>query len=630
MLENDCGLNDDYFAFWKYISYLSEASRGNDDALLIKGYYFLETGYFNRAIKCYDLFLENHKNDKRAISGKMCSFNEMDEFDYAKKHSNLFNSIQWKYLLSEIALVENKPKEAMKILGGILKNDKEDVEAILRKAICYYVDLKFDNALVELDEVLKINPDNVDATVLKGEILAGLHRYDEAIGAFNELHLNTLPEGYEKLMDFMREYGENNAGFFSVYKFSSHWEYAYVESDIFKRIKSQYLDQLEFEVQKRGLAWKGVNRALQMKSTTQNKINHALNEELLYDFDEQGYENMVPITENSIKLFDKILKSDPKNIVALNNKGCIFLEFGNLDDALDCFRNALKIDSTDYHIWFNKAFVYLNGGEYFHAKDCFDMYFELNDNLDSSFYVDLSYYIYDIGWKLYESGRYLESIKCYDLCIKFCPDISNFWNCKAISQSCLNQFQEALFNYDKALEIEPNDDILIGNKVSCLLQYIDYSMESKDYMAAIGCFKKLLTMKEREYAWQSRLMKLIEICIDQGCYYFEIQNYTAAIMCFDEILPIVLDDGVRENILLYKYKCLIEIMIDDDNERPLVCILYLITCLKELLTVNSNNISYFEDLIFCLLSINDVDEALRYCDEGMEIHPALANLKMHI
>ena len=621
VLKNDCGVNEDYFEFWKNISYLSEACKINEEALLIKGFYLLEMGYYNMAINCYDSFLKNHNKDKRAIFGKICALNEIEEFDYVNENSYLFNPIQWTYIKSEILMVEDKPTPVIKVLNKVLKKDKNDVGAILRKAIAYYIDLKFDKALSELDQVLKIDSNNLDAIILKGEILTGLHKYDEAIKTFNKLPSESLPTGYKRLIGYINEFEENNAGFFGTFKFESHWEYVYVESDIFKRLKSKYIDELEIEVLKRGLIWKGINRSLQMKSTTQNKINHALSTELLYDFDDRGYDNMVPISENSINIFNNILKSEPDNIIALNNKGCILLKLDKLDEALVCFRQALTIDSNDYHIWFNKAFVYLNGGEYYHAKDCFDKYFELN-NVPNE---DLAFHLQEVGWELYESNRYSESIKCYDLCIKFNPNISNFWNCKAISQTDIGQFDEALLNYNKALEIEPDDEIIIGNKISCLKQYINYQ---KDYLKAIECFKELLSMKNYiGYELEPKLRNLIEFYIDLGAFHFENQNYLSAIKCFNLILPIVLDKGIRENILLYKYKCFIEMILNETNESSMTCQLYLISCLKELVEINPNNIIYFEDLIYNLMSINEFDEAIEYCEKGIEIHPNLENLK---
>lgn len=329
---------------------------------------------------------------------------------------------------------------------------------------------------------------------------------------------------------------------------------------------------------------------------------------------------MVPISEKSIKIFNNILKSEPDNIIALNNKGCLLLKLDKLDEALGCFRQSLTIDSDDYHIWFNKAFVYLNGGEYYHAKDCFDIYFKLN-NIPNE---DLAFYLQEVGWALYESERYSESIKCYDLCIKFNPNISNFWNCKAISQTALNQFDDALLNYNKALEIEPGDEIITKNKISCLKQYIDHQ---KDYLKPIECFKELLSIENYiGYELESKLRKLIEFYIDLGVFHFKNQNYCSAIRCFNLILPIVLDEGIRENILVYKYKCFIEMILEGTNETSMICQLYLISCLKELVEVNSNNIIYFEDLIYSLIGINEFDEAIDYCEKGIEIHPSLENL----
>ena len=66
-MKKEVRTNEDYYAFWRNIGYLTEASKGNDEALLLKGFYFLDSGLLERALKCYDEFMVRHGKDKRGI-----------------------------------------------------------------------------------------------------------------------------------------------------------------------------------------------------------------------------------------------------------------------------------------------------------------------------------------------------------------------------------------------------------------------------------------------------------------------------------------------------------------------------------------------------------------------------------
>ena len=49
--------------------------------------------------------------------------------------------------------------------------------------------------------------------------------------------------------------------------------------------------------------------------------------------------------QTAIICYDNILLIDPKNLDALYNKGIAFEAMGQLDDAIDCFKKSLTIDS---------------------------------------------------------------------------------------------------------------------------------------------------------------------------------------------------------------------------------------------------------------------------------------------
>ena len=163
-------------------------------------------------------------------------------------------------------------KEANKLINSILKKNKKNVQALLRKAILDMSHLNFEKALKSLDKILKLSPYQLDARLMKSEILGGLHRNNEAIKILQQIKTDKL-KGYKDYKKYLRKKDIKNSGFYGVFEISSdeyNWEYAYVESDIFKRLKSYYLDDLKAEVEKRGLAWKIIDNDLAEETISKN------------------------------------------------------------------------------------------------------------------------------------------------------------------------------------------------------------------------------------------------------------------------------------------------------------------------------------------------------------------------
>jgi tetratricopeptide (TPR) repeat protein len=59
----------------------------------------------------------------------------------------------------------------------------------------------------------------------------------------------------------------------------------------------------------------------------------------------------------SIECYDKALELDPRNIMALSNKGAAVANSGNFEEAIKCFEEALKINPNDYNAQNNKKML---------------------------------------------------------------------------------------------------------------------------------------------------------------------------------------------------------------------------------------------------------------------------------
>ncbi len=107
--------------------------------------------------------------------------------------------------------------------------------------------------------------------------------------------------------------------------------------------------------------------------------------------------------EDAIKLYDQVLKIDPKSVEALNGKGLAFDKLGRYEDAITWFDNALKIDPTSAQVLNNKGISLANLNRFEEAITLYDKAIKIDPN-----FVDA---LYNKGGALAELGKYDEAAK---------------------------------------------------------------------------------------------------------------------------------------------------------------------------------------------------------------------------
>ena len=72
------------------------------------------------------------------------------------------------------------------------------------------------------------------------------------------------------------------------------------------------------------------------------------------------------------------------------------------------------------------------------------------------------------GDKLYDQGRYKESIACYECALVHKSDEYLAWNKLGLAQSALQQHQQAISSFTQAIEINPEIYVAWYNKGNAL------------------------------------------------------------------------------------------------------------------------------------------------------------------
>ncbi|CAD8055916.1 unnamed protein product [Paramecium primaurelia] len=125
------------------------------------------------------------------------------------------------------------------------------------------------------------------------------------------------------------------------------------------------------------------------------------------------------------------------------------------------------------------------------------------------------------GVALYNLNKYQDAIECYDKAISINPNDDITWTNKGFALNNLNKYKDAIESFDKAISINPKDDITWTNKGLALNNL-------NKYQDAIECYDEAISINPKyDKAWSNK-----------GFALHKLQKYTDAISCYDQALSI--------------------------------------------------------------------------------------------
>lgn len=289
-----------------------------------------------------------------------------------------------------------------------------------------FMQYDYEKALKLFNEVLEVEPTNIEAINGKGSTLMKLHKMDEA----------------EKYFDYSLSIIENSSALINkgiLSKNKRDYENALIYynkaieidsnlNNIISILKNEVMEKLDMDyvinlgnfnqeakiLIKKGIiyeksgklwdAWDCFLKAIEKDVTCENlidpfisKIKTIIKNEFLFktpqldNAKKDKLKNVILKTlfieedlEKALSLLNEILRGNSNDLDALNYKGCILFYFDETEKSLECFDRCLKIDNTDIYALFNKALVLRSSNKLPEALVCFDKLLDYDETYNKA------------------------------------------------------------------------------------------------------------------------------------------------------------------------------------------------------------------------------------------------------
>lgn len=239
--------------------------------------------------------------------------------------------------------------------------------------------------------------------------------------------------------------------------------------------------------------------------------------------------------------FDEVIRIAPNDGEILGKKGYCLFKLGHFEAALSCYKHALNLRPRDPEILTNTGICLCKLSRYAEALKCFDK--ALKNGGDCLTIWN------NKGFCLAKMHLYKEAYATYKTALDHCGKDSFEILCNlAATLVGLKAYKEALYYFDRALQINSEDHLLLNNVAMCLA-------EQERYDLALQCYEKALRYAPDEPAYLHNK----GICLTRMKRYKEAQN------CFEEVIKHKPDNNAAWSELAAVH------LAQGDTEKALFC-----------------------------------------------------------
>jgi tetratricopeptide (TPR) repeat protein len=241
------------------------------------------------------------------------------------------------------ALTDKKYDEAIKNYEEVLKIDSKNFEAYAQVAVAYMNLNKYDKALENLNKALALQTSNFKIYKLIGDCQAKLNKDDLAIGAYQkavELNQGKDAFAYPELINLLIKNKKN-------------------EESI------KYLKEFE------NISSKSIKIANDPNNATVYKTEAQLYLSL------KDYNNAIAACKKAVEAYDK-------DSTTYRIMGDIYIQTKDYDSAIASYNKAVDLKTNDADLYYNMAYCFMQQQKYDEAIKSYDGALRINPNYENA------------------------------------------------------------------------------------------------------------------------------------------------------------------------------------------------------------------------------------------------------
>lgn len=338
----------------------------------------------------------------------------------------------------------------MRAFREVLKRDPKDAKALGFLAQTLVQLGRVDEALPYLDKSLAYDPQFFPAWSTKGNVLAKLERYQEALACFQEAH----------------NLGDPNA--------------------------ARYVEQCR--------------RLLQAADHHHGESSTDTNEAQEW-FSKAAALAKAKQHADAVSCYEAGLTLEPNNAAAWFNMGHSIGFLGRHHDVVKCCDRALQIHPNFSPLWILKGLGFISMEHFRDALDCFQRAEKLGDTSAAGHIarcrMSQAEWYFRLGSGYQQEGNNAEAINCYEKGLALNPDGNAIiWSNKGAALLALKRNAEAVTCFDRAIALKPEDWGAWNNKGIALFFMEQYAaalpvLEEAQRLGATRCASMIAVCRDK-------------------------------------------------------------------------------------------------------------------------------------
>ena len=165
--------------------------------------------------------------------------------------------------------------------------------------------------------------------------------------------------------------------------------------------------------------------------------------------------------------------------------------------------------------------------------------------------------------KLYQEGRYRDALVFINRALEYAPEESNMWNRKGVIFDELKIFEEAIENYNKAIELE-DSEVYRNNKAEVLIEWAYSLKDKREYKKALEKINESIDIFQN-ISYKTCESEAYNL---KGLILEEMGETVAAFMAYKKAVEYVRDDDECKGSYKRNRDHLLQYIEDDKFECP--------------------------------------------------------------